>query len=163
MCQEEQMKSTKLSLHILKFDASMSCESQTNVTKSFMKQFLQIIKTQLYYLRLQYPVDLCMIIMLFLLCPYSSYRPWNPAIPGTPCRWSSRWCGCGTSLGVQWGSSQACMLTMLLIITILLSIPFLYLLCQHIPIWIISSSMDTFLVLPWPTLAVIPNKSNMLI
>ena len=69
MCQEEQMKSTKLSLHILKFDASMLCESQTNVTKSFMKQFLQIIKTQLYYLRLQYPVDLCMIIMLFLLCP----------------------------------------------------------------------------------------------
>ena len=90
------------------------------------------------YLRLQYPVDLCMIIMLFLLCPYSSYRPWNPAIPGAPCRWSSRWCGCGTSLGVQWGSSQACMwqsLTMLLIITILLSIPFSYLLCQHIPIW----------------------------
>ena len=132
------MKNTKLSLHILKFDASMSCESQTNVTKSFMKQFLQIIKTQLYYLRLQYPVDLCMIIMLFLLCPYSSYRPWNPAVPGAPCRWSSRWCGCGTSLGVQWESSQACMwqsLTMLLIITILLSIPFLYLLCQHIPIW----------------------------
>ena len=86
MCQEEQMKSTKLSLHILKFDASMSCESQTNVTKSFMKQILQIIKSQLYYLRLQYPVDLCMIIMLFLLCPYSSYRPWNPAVPGAPCR-----------------------------------------------------------------------------
>ena len=43
------MKSTKLSLHILKFDASMSCESN------------------------EHPVDLCMIIMLFLLCPYSSY------------------------------------------------------------------------------------------
>ena len=41
--------STKLSLHILKFDASMSCESN------------------------EHPADLCMILMLFLLCPYSSY------------------------------------------------------------------------------------------
>ena len=40
------MKNTKLSLHILKFDASMSCESN------------------------EHPVDLCMIIMLFLLCPH---------------------------------------------------------------------------------------------
>ena len=42
------MKNTKLSLHILKFDASMSCESN------------------------EHPVDLCIIIMLFLLCPCSS-------------------------------------------------------------------------------------------
>ena len=33
------MKSTKLSLHILTFEASMSCEGQTNVTKSYTKQF----------------------------------------------------------------------------------------------------------------------------
>ena len=65
------------------------------------------------------------------------YRPWNPAVPGAPCRWSSRWCGCGTSLGVQWESSQACMWQLISVrsLTILLSIPFLYLLCPCIPIW----------------------------
>ena len=111
------MKNAKLSLHILKFDALMSCESNEHV-------------------------DLCMIIMLFLLCPFFIYKTLESGSSRSsmPVEQSVVWKW--TSLGVQWESSQACMwqlLTMLLIsiwsLTILLSIPSLYPLCPYISIW----------------------------
>ena len=104
MCQEEQIWKMS-SLHILKFDALMSCESNEHV-------------------------DLCMIIMLFLLCPFFIYKTLESGSSRSsmPVEQSVVWKW--ISLGVQWESSQACMwqlLTMLLIsiwsLTILLSLP----------------------------------------
>ena len=128
MLRRTNMKNAKLSLHILKFDPSMSRSShKQNIMSSWWGSFprlhttypcilsnhgeeitMSLIGAVMWMQTFIYNIVNCVnhFHMFYLQCPYSSKDPGSRQFQEVSGRRNSPWCGWGTSLGIQWKWTQ---------------------------------------------------------